>query len=158
MDLYLNGKLVKYTGDQEMPVLWALRDFFKMPGTKYGCGIGACGACTVLIDGVAIRSCLYPMSFAADKKLVTIEGVSATSSKVVQEAWIEEDVPQCGYCQSGMILSTIALLNVIAAPTDDDIDRHITNLCRCATYFRVRKAIHRAADNLNQDRAVTQGE
>ena len=131
--------------DPETPLLWVLRDNLGLTGTKYGCGIAACGACTVHVDGVAERSCSIPVEFAAGTEITTIEGLSEDRSHPVQAAWIEEDVPQCGYCQSGMIMSVASLLKEIPEPTDEDINAYITNICRCGTYTRIRKAIKRAA-------------
>jgi aerobic-type carbon monoxide dehydrogenase small subunit (CoxS/CutS family) len=138
---------IQYSADVEpdTPLLWVLRDSIGLTGTKYGCGIGQCGACTVLINGTATRSCLTPVTRAVATPITTIEGLSTDGTHPVQLAWKEFDVPQCGYCQSGMILATVALLQKTAKPTDDDIDTTITNACRCGTYHRVRQAIHRAA-------------
>jgi isoquinoline 1-oxidoreductase subunit alpha len=131
--------------EPDTPLLWVLRDSIGLTGTKYGCGIGQCGACTVLINGEAVRSCSMPASRAVGTKITTIEGLSTDGTHPVQLAWKEFDVPQCGYCQSGMILATVALLEKQPKPTDDDIDNQITNACRCGTYHRIRQAIHRAA-------------
>ncbi len=131
--------------EPETPLLWVLRDSIGLTGTKYGCGIGQCGACTVMINGAAVRSCSVPVSRAAATPITTIEGLSTDGTHPVQLAWKEFDVPQCGYCQSGMILATVALLQKTPRPTDQDIDTQITNACRCGTYHRVRQAIHRAA-------------
>ena len=141
----VNGKVVTLDIEPEMPLLWALRNEIGLTGTKYGCGIAQCGACTVLIDGKAVRSCVLPVSGAEGKTITTIEGL-ATEGRPhpVQEAWVAEDVPQCGYCQSGQILSAVALLKQKPNPSDADIST-ITNICRCGTYVRVRRAIHRAA-------------
>lgn len=129
-----------------MPLLWALRDLLKLTGTKYGCGIAQCGACTVHVDGKAVRSCVVPVATVAGKSVTTIEGLAADGElHPVQAAWIDEQVPQCGYCQPGMIMTAAALLAENPAPTDADIDRSITNICRCGTYPRIRRAIHRAA-------------
>jgi isoquinoline 1-oxidoreductase alpha subunit len=130
----------------DMPLLWVLRDVLNMTGTKFGCGMALCGACTVHINGEATRSCITPISSVSGKKIMTIEGLSADGSHPVQKAWIEEDVPQCGYCQSGQIMSAVALLAKKPKPTDADIDDAMSgNICRCGTYQRIRKAIHRAA-------------
>jgi isoquinoline 1-oxidoreductase alpha subunit len=129
----------------DTPLLWALRDHLKLHGTKYGCGIEQCGACTVHVNGRAVRSCGITVGEVAGKKITTIEGLSPDSTHPVQKAWIEVDVPQCGYCQSGMIMATAALLERNANPSDQDIDRTVTNICRCGTYNQVREAIHRAA-------------
>ena len=142
----LNGKAQTVDVSPEMPLLWVLRDLLNMTGTKYGCGIGLCGACTVHIDGIAIRSCQTPVATAADKRITTIEGLAANGLHPVQEAWIAEQVPQCGYCQPGQIMSVAALLAQKPRPNDADIDEAMAgNICRCATYFRIRSAIHRAA-------------
>jgi isoquinoline 1-oxidoreductase alpha subunit len=130
--------------ESDTPLLWVLRDSIGLTGTKYGCGIGQCGACTVLMQGSPVRSCSVPVSRAIGIPIITIEGLSTDGTHPVQLAWKELDVPQCGYCQSGMILATVALLQRTPKPTDDDIDRQITNACRCGTYHRVRQAIHRA--------------
>ena len=146
ISLLVNG--VAYTADVEpdTPLLWVLRDSLKLTGTKFGCGIAQCGACTVLIDGQAMRSCSIPASLVAGKPVTTIEGLSADGTHPVQLAWIEFDVPQCGYCQSGQIMAAVALLKEKPKPTDVDIDRQMTNICRCGTYPRIRAAIHRAAE------------
>jgi isoquinoline 1-oxidoreductase alpha subunit len=146
ISLLVNG--VAYTADVEpdTPLLWVLRDSLKLTGTKFGCGIAQCGACTVLIDGQAMRSCSIPASLVAGKAVTTIEGLSADGTHPVQLAWIEFDVPQCGYCQSGQIMAAVALLKEKPKPTDADIDRQMTNICRCGTYPRIRAAIHRAAE------------
>ncbi len=138
---------IQYAVDVETdtPLLWVLRDAIGLTGTKYGCGIGQCGACTVMMNGLPTRSCQVPVSKAVGTPIMTIEGLSADGSHPVQIAWKEFDVPQCGYCQSGQILAAVALLKRTANPTDDDIDRSMTNACRCGTYLRIRQAIHRAA-------------
>jgi aerobic-type carbon monoxide dehydrogenase small subunit (CoxS/CutS family) len=138
---------IQYTADVEpaTPLLWVIRDSIGLTGTKYGCGIGSCGACTVLMNGNAVRSCSIPVSAAAGRQLTTIEGLSTDGTHPVQLAWKDLDVPLCGYCQSGMILASVALLQRTPKPTDDDIDRSITNACRCGTYHRIRQAIHKAA-------------
>jgi isoquinoline 1-oxidoreductase alpha subunit len=142
----LNGESKSVDVDPQMPLLWVLRDTLNMTGTKFGCGMALCGACTVHIDGEATRSCVTPISAVAGKKVTTIEGLSADGSHPVQKAWMEEDVPQCGYCQSGQIMSAAALLSKKPKPTDADIDDFMSgNICRCGTYQRIRKAIHRAA-------------
>jgi isoquinoline 1-oxidoreductase alpha subunit len=147
MQLNINGRNYDVDAADEMPLLWAIRDLVGLTGTKYGCGMALCGACTVHVDGQPVRSCVMPVSAVAGKKITTIEGVGATPlGKKVQEAWIAEDVPQCGYCQSGQIMSAVALLSTTAKPSDGDIDTAMSgNLCRCGTYNRIRKAIHRAA-------------
>ncbi len=151
MKLRVNGKTVDYDGDPEQPLLWVLRDGLGLTGSKYGCGIGACGACTVHIDGRAERSCLVPAGSVADREVTTIEGLSADASRAVQRAWLDEDVPQCGYCQAGQVMAVASLLEQNPEPTDDDIDRLHNNLCRCGTYYRIRKAIHRAARYKRQE-------
>ena len=143
--LTINGEAVALDVDPEMPLLWVLRDVLGLTGTKFGCGVAACGACTVHLDGHAVRTCKLPVSVAAGKAVLTIEGLGANGLHPVQQAWIEEQVPQCGYCQSGMIMTASALLNERRAPSDEEIDRAMTNICRCGTYQRVRRAIHRAA-------------
>ncbi|MDH3710258.1 MAG: (2Fe-2S)-binding protein [Cyclobacteriaceae bacterium] len=145
MVLKINGKEHQVTADPQMPLLWVLRDLLNMTGTKYGCGVAACGACTVHVDGQPTRSCLYPVSSAEGKEIVTIEGIAGEDLSAVQKAWIDHQVPQCGYCQSGMILAVEALLHENPEPTDEDIDQKITNICRCGTYQRARAAIKTAA-------------
>ncbi|QDZ29287.1 (2Fe-2S)-binding protein [Noviherbaspirillum sp. UKPF54] len=152
--LDINGRATRVDADPDTPLLWVLRDTLQMTGTKYGCGMGLCGACTVHLDGQPVRSCSTPVSAAAGKKVVTIEGVSqGTSSvrvaKAVQDAWQKLDVVQCGYCQSGQIMSAVALLEKNRKPSDADIDHAMAgNICRCATYVRIRAAIHEAAQSL----------
>ena len=141
----INGKNHELDVDSQTPLLWVIRDLVGLTGTKYGCGIGVCGACSVLLEGGLVRSCQVPVSAAAGRSVTTIEGLAANKSHPVQKAWIAESVPQCGYCQSGMILAAVTLLKRIPHPTDADIDAAMTNICRCGTYDRVRKAIHRAA-------------
>jgi isoquinoline 1-oxidoreductase alpha subunit len=146
INLTVNGKAASIDAAPDMPLLWALRDILNLKGTKFGCGIGACGACTVHVDGRPTRACQTRVSTVAGKTVTTIEGVSADGTHPVQIAWQEIDVPQCGYCQAGQIMSAIALLNQKPAPTDDDIDAAMSgNICRCATYIRIRAAIHKAA-------------
>jgi len=148
--LTVNNKPYTIDADQSMPLLWAIRDLVGLKGTKFGCGIAQCGACTLHVDGVAVRSCSYPVSAAAGKKITTIEGISENIDHAVQKAWIEFQVPQCGYCQSGQIMSAVALLKTKPKPTDADIDTAMQgNLCRCGTYQRIRKAIHRASELMN---------
>ena len=143
----VNGKPVELNVDPSMPLLWAIRENLGLTGTKFGCGVAQCGACTVLIDGGAVRSCVTPVSRAAGREVTTIEGLSADLSHPLQRAWIEIDVPQCGYCQSGQIMSASGLLRAKPKPTDEDIDQAMTgNICRCGTYPRIRRAIHRAAE------------
>jgi aerobic-type carbon monoxide dehydrogenase small subunit (CoxS/CutS family) len=146
--LVVNGTAYSADVEPETPLLWVLRDSLKLTGTKFGCGIAQCGACTVLIDGQAVRSCSLPVAAAAGKPITTIEGLSAEGTHPVQLAWIELDVPQCGYCQSGQIMAAVALLRQKPKPTDTDIYREMTNICRCGTYPRIRAAIHRAAELL----------
>lgn len=147
--LEINGRSRTVNAGAAMPLLWVLRDLLEMVGTKYGCGIGLCGACTVHLDGEAVRSCQTPVQTAAGHCIVTIEGLSPDGMHPVQRAWIAEQVPQCGYCQSGQIMSAAALLARNPAPTDAQIDDAMAgNICRCGTYFRVRKAIHRAAQEM----------
>jgi isoquinoline 1-oxidoreductase subunit alpha len=145
MKLTVNGKTHDLDVEGDTPLLWVIRDDVGLTGTKFGCGVGACGACTVLLEGEPTRSCVLPLSAVAGRSITTIEGLSADKSHPVQKAWIAESVPQCGYCQSGMILTAAALLKRKAHPTDTEIDSAMTNICRCGTYDRVRKAIHRAA-------------
>ncbi|MEA2732849.1 MAG: isoquinoline 1-oxidoreductase subunit alpha [Acetobacteraceae bacterium] len=148
VSLVVNGTAYSADVEPETPLLWVLRDSLKLTGTKFGCGIAQCGACTVLIDGESVRSCSLPISAAAGKPITTIEGLSAEGTHPVQLAWIELDVPQCGYCQSGQIMAAVALLRQKPKPTDVDINREMTNICRCGTYPRIRAAIHRAAELL----------
>ena len=145
MKLSVNGKTYDLDVEGDTPLLWVIRDEVGLTGTKFGCGVGACGACTVLLNGEPTRSCTLPVSAVAGRSITTIEGLSADTSHPVQKAWIAESVPQCGYCQSGMILTAAALLKRKPHPTDPEIDSAMTNICRCGTYDRVRKAIHRAA-------------
>jgi isoquinoline 1-oxidoreductase alpha subunit len=147
--LQVNGQTFPVEADGQIPLLWVLRDLLNLTGTKFGCGEGLCGACTVLIDGDAIRSCITPVSAAAGKSIVTIEGLSADGTHPLQRAWQEERVSQCGYCQPGQIMNATALLAKKPNPTDADIDAAMSyNLCRCGTYERIRKAIHRAAQEV----------
>jgi isoquinoline 1-oxidoreductase subunit alpha len=143
--LNINGSDHDIDVDADTPLLWVLRDELALTGTKFGCGLGMCGACTVLLNGKAARSCVVPVSAVGGQPIVTIEGLSKDKSHPVQQAWIAESVPQCGYCQSGMILATVALLAAKPNPTDAEIDMGVTNICRCGTYNRVRRAIHLAA-------------
>lgn len=145
MEFQLNGRPFVFDGDDGTPLLWVIRDAAGLTGTKYGCGIGACGACTVHLDGVATRTCVLPVSAAAGRHITTIEALSPTRAHPIQQAWIATDVPQCGYCQSGMVMAAAALLDKHPHPTDAQIDEAMTNLCRCATYHRIREAIHAAA-------------
>jgi isoquinoline 1-oxidoreductase subunit alpha len=145
----VNDKTLDIDASPDTPLLWVLRDHLQMTGTKYGCGMALCGACTVHIDGAAVRSCVLPLEALAGKSITTIEGLSRDRSHPVQRAWIELDVPQCGYCQSGQIMSAAALLRRNPRPSDAEIDAAMAgNICRCGTYPRIRKAIHRAADLL----------
>ena len=141
----VNGKRVSVKTEPDATLLWVLRDELKLTGTKYGCGASLCGACTVHLDGVAVRACVTPVSAAEGKRVTTIEGLSPTSSHPLQKAWVEQAVPQCGYCQSGQIMAAAALLAKKAQPTDADIDEAMTNICRCGTYQRIRAAVHVAA-------------
>jgi isoquinoline 1-oxidoreductase alpha subunit len=145
MKLIVNGRPREVDVEPDMPLLWVLRDELDLKGTKFGCGIAACGACTVHVNGEPVRSCSYPVSAAAGQRVTTIEGISRNGTHPVQVAWVEQQVPQCGYCQSGQIMAAIALLKRKPNPTDTDIDAAMTNLCRCGTYARMRKAIHAAA-------------
>jgi isoquinoline 1-oxidoreductase alpha subunit len=145
--LVVNGQTRTVDMPADMPLLWVLRDTLHLKGTKFGCGIGQCGACTVLLDGTSARSCQTPLSTAAKKKILTIEGLSADGSHPLQRAWLELDVPQCGYCQSGQLMSAAALLMKIAKPTDAQIESAMNgNVCRCGTYLRIKEAIHLAAN------------
>ncbi len=145
--LTINGKSVEIDVDPETPLLWVLRDSIGLTGTKYGCGMALCGACTVHLNGEPIRSCVTPVSSVSEQSITTIEGLSTDRSHPVQKAWIEIDVPQCGYCQSGQIMSAVALLAKTPQPTDVEIDAAMSgNICRCGTYKRIRKAIHRASE------------
>ena len=146
LDLNVNGRRRGVDVEPGMPLLWVLRDELGLPGTKYGCGIALCGACTVLVDGKAVRSCAMPVSAAVGRNIVTIEGLSEKGLHPIQQAWIEHEVPQCGYCQTGMIMAAAALLATHPKPSDADIDATMSNLCRCGTYARVRKAIHALAE------------
>ncbi len=143
--LVVNGQEHKVDVSPDMPLLWVLRDVVGLTGTKYGCGMALCGACTVHLDGEPVRSCVLPVSAAEGKKIVTIEGLSPKGEHPVQTAWVEHQVPQCGYCQSGMVMAAAALLAKTPKPTDADIDAGVTNICRCGTYVRIRAAIHTAA-------------
>ena len=143
--LRINGQDKQVDVPEDMPLLWVLRDRLELTGTKYGCGLGLCGACTVHLDGAAVRSCQIPAVAAAGKSITTIEGLSPDGSHPVQQAWVDVQVPQCGYCQSGQIMAAVAFLKTKPQPTDAEIDSGLTNLCRCGTYPRIRKAVHRAA-------------
>jgi isoquinoline 1-oxidoreductase subunit alpha len=145
-NLRINGRDVAVDADPDTPLLWVIRDHVNLTGTKFGCGAGLCGACTVHLDGAAIRSCITALANVEGGEITTIEGLSVDGSHRVQQAWLAEQVPQCGYCQPGMIMAAAALLADTPAPSDADIDAAMTNLCRCGTYDRVRRAIHRAAE------------
>lgn len=148
----INGEQTTVEADPDTPLLWVIRDELDLKGTKFGCGKAACGACTIHVDGQAVRACSFAVKFAAGKNITTIEGLGTTDNlHPVQQAWIEEVVPQCGYCQPGFMMATAALLEKIPSPTDEDIDNNIVNVCRCATYYRMRKAIHRAAEIRNSN-------
>ena len=155
MELNINGKIQSVEVEESMPLLWVLRDELNMTGTKFGCGVSACGACTVMMDGVATRTCTLPVSNAIGKEIKTIEAVAMNGQlSAIQKAWIEHQVPQCGYCQSGMIMAAESLLNANPNPTDEDIDAAMTNICRCGTYQRIRKAIHSAAREKASENAL----
>jgi isoquinoline 1-oxidoreductase alpha subunit len=145
IELVINGKPQRLDVEPDMPLLWVLRDVAGLTGTKYGCGVAQCGACTVHVDGEPTRTCVLPVIAVAGKRITTIEGLSADSSHPVQKAWAEIDVPQCGYCQSGQIMAAAALIRKTPKPTDKDIDDAMTNICRCGTYQRIRAAVHLAA-------------
>ena len=147
--LSVNGKMMQVEADADTPLLWILRDHLNLVGTKFGCGIAECGACTVHIDGSAKRSCTTPVAVIQSRKIVTIEGLSAKGDHPLQQAWEEMDVAQCGYCQAGQLMAAAALLQTTPHPSDDQIDAAITNICRCGTQVRIRKAIHLAAEKLN---------
>ena len=145
----LNGKTVTYQGDPGIPLLWVIREDYALTGTKYGCGIAQCGACTVHLDGLNRRSCITPVATVANRSVTTIEGLEGPVASAVKEAWVAINVPQCGYCQSGQVMSAIGLLSQNSKPSDDDIDGAMAgNVCRCATYVRIRKAIHEAAGRI----------
>ena len=146
--LNVNGKDVNVDAEADMPLLWILRDELGLRGTKYGCGIAACGACTVHLDGEPARACVMPLSAVEGKKITTIEALSKDGSHPVQKAWVQLQVPQCGYCQSGQIMAAAALLSTNKKPSDADIDKAMTNICRCGTYARIRQAIHLAAKSM----------
>ena len=144
----INSEEVSFDGDPGTPLLWVIRDHLRLRGTKFGCGIGQCGACTVHVDGTAQRSCITPVSAIEGQRITTIEGLAPSEDALhpVQQAWLENDVPQCGYCQAGQIMAAVDFLKRNPDPSDADIDDNITNICRCGTYVRIRKAIHRAAE------------
>lgn len=143
--LSVNGQSHTVNVPADMPLLWVLRDTLGLTGTKYGCGIAQCGACTALLDGAATRTCMTPVSTVGDRPITTIEGLSPDGSHPVQRAWVADDVPQCGFCQAGQVMAAVALLARHPRPTDAEIDQSMTNICRCGTYQRIRRAIHRAA-------------
>ena len=146
-NLNVNGAAHTVEAEPDMPLLWVLRDLLNLTGTKFGCGIGVCGACTVIVDGEVIRSCITPVSESTDRNISTIEGLSSDGTHAIQQAWIAESVSQCGYCQPGIIMTTAALLEKTPRPSDDEIDAALSeNLCRCGTYLRIRRAVHRAAE------------
>jgi aerobic-type carbon monoxide dehydrogenase small subunit (CoxS/CutS family) len=148
--LNVNGKKQEVDVDPKTPMLWVLRDHLNLVGTKFGCGMAACGACTVLLEGNAVRSCQLPASAAENKEITTIEGLSENGDHPVQKAWLEQDVPQCGYCQAGQIMSAVSLLNSNPNPTDEEIDNAMNgNICRCGTYMRIKAAIKTAANTIN---------
>ena len=153
----VNGQVREVDAPPVTPLLWVLREDLGLQGTKFGCGIGVCGACTVLMNGEAVRSCQRPVAGVAGAEIVTIEGLSPDGTHPVQQAWVEEQVPQCGYCQSGQILSAVALLSTTPSPTDEDINTQMTNICRCGTYAAIRRAVHRAAEQ-QAPGMVAQGE
>ncbi|MDP6977017.1 MAG: (2Fe-2S)-binding protein [Myxococcota bacterium] len=144
-ELRVNGRQFQVDVDPDTPLLWVLRDHLQLTGTKFGCGKGLCGSCTVHLDRRAARACVTPVSAVAESEITTIEGLASRDGSEVQDAWVAEQAPQCGYCQPGMIMATAALLDRHAAPSDEEIDKSITNLCRCGSYPRIRRAIHRAA-------------
>jgi isoquinoline 1-oxidoreductase subunit alpha len=152
--LTINGKKTQVEAEPDTPMLWVVRDYAALKGTKFGCGMGLCGACTIHLNGQPIRSCQTPISSVKpNSKITTIEGISDNIDHVIQKAWIEEQVPQCGYCQSGQIMSAVALLKAKPNPTDEDIDTYMAgNICRCGTYVRIRKAIHLAASQLKAEK------
>ena len=141
----INGRTIEFDGDEETPLLWVIREHAGLHGTKFGCGIAQCGACTIHVDGRARRSCMIAVKRVEGRTVRTIEGLSTDGRHPVQQAWMEEDVPQCGYCQTGQIMAVVDLLDRIPTPTDKDIDEQLTNICRCGTYVRLRRAIHHAA-------------
>jgi isoquinoline 1-oxidoreductase alpha subunit len=144
----INSEEVSYEGDADTPLLWVIRDHLRLTGTKFGCGVGQCGACTVHVDGAAQRSCVTPVSAIDGRDITTIEGLAPSADELhpVQQAWLEHDVPQCGYCQAGQIMAAVDFLKNNPSPSDEDINNGVTNICRCGTYVRIRKAIHRAAE------------
>lgn len=150
MELEVNGRKVAVQAEADTPLLWVLRDELNYTGTKYGCGMALCGACTIHVDGEPVRSCSFPLSAAAGKKITTIEGLNDNISQAVQKAWVDNHVPQCGYCQSGQVMSAVALLRAKKKPTDGDIDAALGgHICRCGTYQRIRAAVHQAANDIS---------
>lgn len=147
INFHVNGQAAQFNEAPDTPLLWVLRDHLQLTGAKFGCGIGQCGACTVHVDGKAVRSCMLPASSMEGKSVLTIEGLASSKEKLhpVQQAWLDEDVPQCGYCQAGQIMATVDFLQSHPQPSDEDINSNLTNICRCGTYVRIRKAVHRAA-------------
>jgi isoquinoline 1-oxidoreductase alpha subunit len=155
MELNINGKVHTLQADPALPLLWVLRDVLNLTGTKFGCGVAACGACTVRVDGASVPSCVMPVSAVLGRRIQTIEGLgTADKPHALQKAWIEEQVPQCGYCQSGMLMAAAALLENKPRPSDADIDEAMSNICRCGTYQRVRAAIHRASKDMQSRRSA----
>lgn len=150
ISFYVNNEKVSFEGDESMPLLWYLRDKLELIGTKFGCGIGSCGACTVHIEGNAVRACSVTVGTLSGKRVTTIEGLSGTQLHPVQQAWLDFNVPQCGYCQAGQIMAVTEFLRRFPTPTDEQIDQHLTNLCRCGTYTRMRQAIHHASVLLSE--------
>jgi len=151
----INSEVVSFDGETDTPLLWVIRDRLQLTGTKFGCGIGQCGACTVHVDGVAQRSCITPVASIEGRTITTIEGLAPSEDALhpVQRAWLEHDVPQCGYCQAGQIMAAVDFLERFPDPSDADIDENVTNICRCGTYDRIRKAIHRAAEITSGDKS-----
>lgn len=148
LTLNINGESIELDVEPDTPLLWVLRDRLNLTGTKYACGVGQCGACTILLDKRPVRSCTIPVSRVGQSRVRTIEGISSDTSHPVQKAWIEEDVPQCGYCQSGQVMTAVALLEKNNNPSDEQIDQAMTGICRCGTYQRIRKAVHNAAGKM----------
>lgn len=148
IEFKVNAQSVSFDGDPGTPLLWVVRDHLKLTGTKYGCGVGECGSCTVHVNGRARKACMIPVRAVSGRSVMTIEGLAPSDTNLhpVQQAWLEHDVPQCGYCQAGQIMAAVDFLEKFPQPTDEDIDNNIDNLCRCGTYVRIRKAIHRAAE------------
>ena len=157
IELSVNGQTRTIEVEPDTPLLWVLRDTLGLTGTKFGCGVAACGTCTIHLDGQAVRSCVFPAVAAANREITTIEGLGAANRHPVQQAWIDEQVPQCGYCQSGMIMAVVSLLQRKPDPDDATIDAAISNICRCGTYTRIRAAIRRAAENINGQQRGSDG-